>query len=89
VDATALGGLLVGAGAVAGAVVAFVGKRSENAITGYSNLTGDLQEERDRLERQVTERDAKLLELYEQQRAADKAELERLRDQIRRLGGEP
>jgi uncharacterized coiled-coil DUF342 family protein len=48
-DVTTLGSLLVGLGAVAAAVVTFFGKRSENAITGYSSLTNDLQEERETL----------------------------------------
>ncbi|MFE0329083.1 hypothetical protein ACFW08_20320 [Streptomyces sp. NPDC058960] len=87
-DATTLGSLLVGIGGVVGAVVAFWGKKSENAITGYSSLTNDLQEERDRLDRKVTEL---LAELAEQSalRAADQAELARLRALIIQLGGQP
>ncbi|MFC8002906.1 hypothetical protein ACFUCH_03560 [Streptomyces olivaceus] len=87
-DATTLGSLLVGVGAVVGAVVAFVGKRGENALTGYSSLTDNLQEERDRLDRKVTE----LLTEQAQQsalRAADQAELARLRALIIHLGGHP
>lgn len=79
--ATALGALLVGLGGVATAVVTFLGKRSENAITGYSSLTNDLQEERDGLRLQLTEAFA--------QRAADQAEITRLRTEIMRLGGSP
>lgn len=79
--ATALGALLVGLGGVATAVVTFLGKRSENAITGYSSLTNDLQEERDGLRLQLTEAFA--------QRAADQAEIMRLRNEIMRLGGSP
>ncbi|MEU0584597.1 hypothetical protein [Streptomyces sp. NPDC006132] len=87
-DATTLGSLLVGLGAVVGAVVAYLGKRSENAITGYSSLTNDLQEERDRL---AAERDALNTRLAEQAalRAADQAEIARLRALIVHLGGEP
>ncbi|MFE0875341.1 hypothetical protein ACFW4X_10735 [Streptomyces smyrnaeus] len=80
-DATALGALLLGVGGVASAVVAFVGKRGENAITGYSSLTNDLQEERDALRAQVTELHAL--------RAADQAEIARLRGIITTLGGDP
>ncbi|MEU5838763.1 hypothetical protein ABZ820_34580 [Streptomyces diacarni] len=80
-DATALGALLVGVGGLASAVVAFVGKRGENAITGYSSLTNDLQEERDALRLQ-------LAELYGQ-RAADQAEIARLRGIVTQLGGDP
>ncbi|NSC21498.1 hypothetical protein FM076_09890 [Streptomyces albus subsp. chlorinus] len=80
-DATALGALLVGVGGLASAVVAAVGKRGENVITGYSSLTNDLQEERDALRLQLTELHA--------QRAADQAEITRLRGIITTLGGDP
>lgn len=94
-DATTLGSLLVGAGAVAGAVVAYFGKRGENALTGYSSLTDNLQEERDRLDRKlseknatIAEKDARIAELHAQH-AADQVELVRLRGIITRLGGDP
>ena len=101
-DATTLGSLLVGLGAVAAAVVTFFGKRSENAITGYSSLTNDLQEERDTLKTELAaakaerdavkaERDALNTRLAEQAalRAADQAEIARLRALIAHRGGEP
>jgi hypothetical protein len=78
-DATALGTLLVSAGGIVGAVVAYLGKRGETAVTGYSQLTNDLQEERDALRVQVTE--------LHQLRAADQAEITRLRIENARLGG--
>ena len=84
-DATTLGSLLVGVGAVVGGVVAYLGKRGENALTGYSSLTNDLQEERDRL-------DLKVKELVAEQsttRAAYQAEIDRLRAIIIQLGGQP
>ena len=82
-DATigALGALLVGVGGLATAVVTAIGKRGENALNGYSNLTNDLQEERDSLRVQLAEAHAL--------RAADQAELIRLRAEIMRLGGSP
>jgi len=97
-----LGTLLLGVGAVLGAVVTLVGKRSENALTGYSSLTDNLQEERDRLDRKVqeltgkiqeltaelAERDARLAELSAL-RAADQAEIARQRALIISLGGSP
>ena len=86
-DATNLGSLLVGVGAVAAAVVAFLGKRGENALTGYSSLTNDLQEERDALKAERTELNAKLAELSAL-RAADQAEIARLRALIP-PGGQP
>ncbi|MDX5564118.1 hypothetical protein PYK79_13280 [Streptomyces sp. ID05-04B] len=77
-DATTLGTLLVGVGAVVGAVVTYLGKRGETALTGYSSLTGDLQEERDRLDRKVTELNAELA-AQAALRTADQAELGVLR----------
>ncbi|MFJ5059012.1 hypothetical protein ACIP96_06280 [Streptomyces nigra] len=87
-DLTTIGGLLVGIGAVVGGLVTYLGKRGENALTGYSSLTNDLQEERDSLK---TERDALNTRLAEQAalRAADQAEIARLRALIVHLGGEP
>ncbi|MFD8279709.1 hypothetical protein ACFV47_10995 [Streptomyces solisilvae] len=87
-DATTLGSVLALVGVLADAVVAYLGKRSENALTGYSSLTDNLQEERDRLDWQVTERDAKIAELASL-RAADQAEIARLRSIIIQLGGTP
>lgn len=78
-DVTSLGALLVGIGGVATALVAFVGKRGENVLNGYSSLTDNLQEERDALRLQLAEVHA--------QRAADQAEITRLRIEIARLGG--
>lgn len=108
-DATTIGSLLLGVSAVVGGLVTYVGKRGENAITGYSSLTNDLQEERDALktERDAlrAERDAVKVErdalkvdrdglntrLAEQAalRAADQAEITRLRALNIQLGGEP
>ncbi|MFF7553558.1 hypothetical protein [Streptomyces olivaceus] len=87
-DATTLGSLLVGVGAVVGAVVAFVGKRGENALTGYSSLTNDLQEERDGLKAERADLNARLAE-QSALRAADQAEITRLRALIIHLGGHP
>lgn len=87
-DATTLGSLLVGVGAVVGGVVAYLGKRGENALTGYSSLTDNLQEERDRLDSKVTQMHQELAQAAIS-RAADQAEIARLRDIITRLGGQP
>ncbi|MFF5001690.1 hypothetical protein ACFY3G_02585 [Streptomyces phaeochromogenes] len=80
-DLTTLGSLLLGVGAVVGGVVTYLGKRGENALTGYSSLTTNLQAERNRLDAKVTEQ-AEL-------RAADQAEIARLRAIIIHLGGQP
>lgn len=78
-DATTLGILLTASGGIVGAVVAYLGKRGETAVTGYTSLTNDLQEERDKLRLQV----ADVLALH----AADQAEITRLRIENARLGG--
>ncbi|MCQ6250926.1 hypothetical protein [Streptomyces malaysiensis] len=80
-DVTTIGALLVGVGGLASAAAAFFGKRGENVLNGYTSLTNDLQEERDALRLQLTELHA--------QRAADQAEITRLRIEIARLGGQP
>jgi hypothetical protein len=102
VDLTTIGSLLVGVGAVVGGLVAYLGKRSENALTGYSSLTDNLQEERDRLDKKVTEQAATIntqtttistmaASAAEQAalRAADQAEIARLRALVTSLGGQP
>ena len=79
---TAIGGLLVGVGGVIGVGVTFVGKRGENALNGYASLTDNLQEERDRSAEQA----AAYAEKIERLQAA---EIERLRQKVRDLGGQP
>ncbi|MFF8980167.1 hypothetical protein ACF08A_25565 [Streptomyces cellulosae] len=92
---TTLGSLLMGVGAVVGGLVAYLGKRGENALTGYSSLTNDLQEERDSLRAErdslKAERDTLNSRLAEVAalRAADQAEIARLRAENIRLGGQP
>jgi hypothetical protein len=85
-DATILGGLIAAGAAIVGSVVAYLGKRGENALNAYTHLTGDLQEERDRMERKVTELESKLAEKSEL-RSADQAEITRLRGIVISLGG--
>ena len=85
---TLLGSLLAATGALSAAAVAYLGKRGENALSGYSSLTEKLQSERDRLERQVAERDTRISELSSLH-TADQSEIARLRLDIHRLGGAP
>ncbi|MFJ9538457.1 hypothetical protein ACIRPX_14445 [Streptomyces sp. NPDC101225] len=85
---TLLGSLLAAAGVLGAAAVAYLGKRGENALSGYSSLTEKLQSERDRLERQVAERETRISELSSLH-AADQSEIARLRLDIHRLGGAP
>ncbi|MEV8315218.1 hypothetical protein AB0Q95_13690 [Streptomyces sp. NPDC059900] len=85
---TLFGSLLASLGVLGAAVVAYLGKRGENALTGYSSLTERLQSERDRLERQVAERDEKLAELNALH-VHDQSEIARLLIDNQRLGGTP
>ncbi|BAC69552.1 hypothetical protein SAVERM_1841 [Streptomyces avermitilis MA-4680 = NBRC 14893] len=85
---TLLGSLVACAGVLGAAVVAYLGKRGENALNGFSSLTDKLQSERDRLERQVAERDSRIVELSTLH-AADQSEIARLRLDVHRLGGAP
>ena len=87
-DATTLGSLLVGVGAVVGGLVAYLGKRGENALTGYTSLTGDLQEERTELKAERAELKAERAQLSAQH-AVDQAEIARLRLLVIQLGGQP
>ncbi|MFF8034934.1 hypothetical protein [Streptomyces sp. NPDC016626] len=87
-DATTLGSLLVGVGAIIAGVVQYLGKRAETALTGYSSLTNDLQEERDSLKGERDSLNTRLAEVAAL-RAADQAEIARLRAEIIRLGGHP
>lgn len=94
-DATTLGSVLALFGVLAGAVVAYLGKRGETAVTGYNNLTDQLQEERADQRSQITDlrqqlgdRDARLSE-QAAYRSADQAEIARLRNIIQSLGGNP
>lgn len=94
-DITALGGLLVGIGAVGGAVVAYLGKRGENNTGRLNSEFDQLQEERDGLRTQLAERDARIAErdtrLAEllQERLGDQVEMARLRMKIIEQGGDP
>ena len=87
-DATTLGAVLALVGVLSGSVVAYLGKRGENALTGYSSLTNDLQEERAELKAERAQLQAERAELAAQH-AADQAELDRLRALIIQLGGQP
>lgn len=87
-DATTLGSLLVGVGAVVGGVVAYLGKRGENATARMNSELDQIQEERDKLREQLTARDQKIEGLLEQ-RVSDQVEIARLRVKVVNLGGDP
>ncbi|MFB7359659.1 hypothetical protein [Streptomyces gardneri] len=99
---TLAGALVAFAGVLATAVVAYVGKRGELSLSRLSTLTDELQEERSDLKEErrllkdenvelrgsLVAKDAALAEAAAG-RAADQAEITRLRLIITRLGGDP
>lgn len=94
-DATTIGSVLGFAGVLAAAVVAYFGKRGETAVTGYSSLTDQLQEELSSKRAELVEKNAALAEKdariaeLSSYRAGDQAEIARLRATIIQLGGQP
>ncbi|WP_425244862.1 hypothetical protein [Streptomyces sp. NEAU-NA10] len=87
-DATTLGAVLALVGVLSGSVVAYLGKRGENATTRWNAEMDQIQEERDGLRTQLADRDSRIAELLEQ-RLADQVELARLRVKVVELGGDP
>lgn len=87
-DATTVGALLALIGVLSGGVVAYLGKRGENATTRWNAELDQVQEERDKLREQVAAKDLKIEALLEQ-RVADQVEIARLRVQVVNLGGDP
>lgn len=87
-DAATIGTVLSAAGLLAGSVVAFLGKRGENATTRLNVEIDQIQEERDGLRTQVTERDSRIAELLAQH-GNDQVEIARLRIRVINLGGDP
>jgi uncharacterized coiled-coil DUF342 family protein len=83
-DATALGAVLACVGVLSGSVVAYIGKRGENA----NSLTDQVQEERDGLVRRLAEKDAQISAL-EQQRHDYLVRITQLEIENIRLGGTP
>lgn len=87
-DAATIGAVLALAGVLSGSVVAYLGKRGENATTRMNSELDQIQEERDKLREQLTARDQKIEALLEQ-RVADQVEIARLRVKVVNLGGDP
>ncbi|MGW7598106.1 hypothetical protein [Streptomyces antimycoticus] len=87
-DATTLGSTLALVGVLSGAVVAYLGKRGENATTRMNSEMDQIQEERDGLRAQLADRDKRINELLEQ-RLTDQVEVARLRVKIIEMGGTP
>ena len=87
-DATTIGSVIALVGVLSGSVVAYLGKRGENATTRMNSELDQIQEERDKLREQLTARDQKIEGLLEQ-RVADQVEIARLRVKVINLGGDP
>jgi uncharacterized membrane-anchored protein YhcB (DUF1043 family) len=86
--ATTIGAILALAGVMSGSVVAYLGKRGENATVRWNSEMDQIQEERDGLRKQVAEKETRITGLLEQ-RLTDQVELARLRVKVVELGGDP
>lgn len=87
-DATTIGAVLAFVGVLSGSVVAYLGKKGENANARLNLEMDQIQEERDGLRTQLAARDARVTELLEQ-RVTDQVEIARLRVKVVELGGDP
>lgn len=87
-DAATIGAVLALAGVLSGSVVAYLGKRGENATTRMNSEIDQIQEERDGLREQVAERDSRITQLLKQQ-GEDYVTIARLRAHIINMGGDP
>lgn len=87
-DATTIGALLALAGVLSGSVVAYLGKRGENATTRMNSEFDQIQEERDGLRKELGESNTRISALLEQ-RVTDQVEIARLRVKVINLGGDP
>lgn len=83
-DATTIGAVLACVGVLSGSVVAYIGKRGENA----NSLTDQVQEERDGLRRRLDEKNTQIAAL-EQQRHDYLIRITQLEIQVIQLGGTP
>ncbi|MDX2681117.1 hypothetical protein [Streptomyces soliscabiei] len=86
-DATTIGAILALAGVMSGSVVAYLGKRGENATSRMNSEFDQIQEERDGLRKELGERDTRITSLL-QQRVDDQVEIARLRVKVIELGGD-
>lgn len=87
-DATTIGAVLALVGVLSGSVVAYLGKRGENATTRWTAEIDQIQEERDGLRKELTDRNTRIAELLEQ-RLTDQVEIARLRVKVVEMGGDP
>jgi len=87
-DAATIGAVIACAGVMSGSVVAWLGKRGENALSRFNSVTDQVQEERDRVDAKLAAAQADLVALH-QQRHDDLIEITRLQMKVINLGGEP
>jgi uncharacterized membrane-anchored protein YhcB (DUF1043 family) len=87
-DATTIGAVLALIGVMSGSVVAYLGKRGENATTRMNSEIDQIQEERDGLRVQLAGRDSRIAELLKQQ-GDDYVTIAKLRAKVINLGGDP
>ena len=101
-DAATLGAIGVIVVGLATATGAWIGKRGENMIGGYSSLVDNLQEERDKVRSQLAENETRLAAAYAELEGERAGKFElltqitelttengRLRARIAELGGTP
>ncbi|WP_060880149.1 hypothetical protein [Streptomyces scabiei] len=87
-DATTIGAVLALVGVLSGSVVAYLGKRGENANARLNSEMDQIQEERNRMDERLAARDQRI-EVLLDQRVTDQVEIARLRVKIVELGGDP
>ena len=87
-DAATIGAVIGLVGVLSGSVVAYIGKRGENATTRFNSEIDQIQEERDGLRKELADRDTRITALLDQ-RINDQVEIARLRVKVVELGGDP
>ncbi|MFF4347522.1 hypothetical protein [Streptomyces sp. NPDC001530] len=87
-DVTTIGSVIAFVGVLSGSVVAYLGKRGENATARMNSEIDQIQEERDGLRKELGERNARIETLLNQ-RVTDQETIARLRIKVINLGGDP
>ncbi|MDX3747441.1 hypothetical protein [Streptomyces sp. AK08-02] len=87
-DVTTIGSVIALVGVLSGSVVAYLGKRGENATTRMNSEIDQIQEERDGLRKELAERNTRIETLLTQ-RVTDQETIARLRVDIIQRGGDP
>jgi septal ring factor EnvC (AmiA/AmiB activator) len=87
-DVATIGSVIGLAGVLSASVVAYLGKRGENATARMNSEIDQIQEERDGLRKELGERNARVEALLNQ-RVTDQETIARLRVKVINLGGDP